>query len=217
MATNQEENAVLDEIILRRRTVRSFKADALPKENIEKIVKAGFAAPYARATGFPLEQIRKFIVIKNGSPAHARAKEMIIAGSKNNLKRLKFASLFNKKLGEKAKALMERLVMVSKKGMPTLETAPYYIVIAERKGIPASETKSMAHAMENMWLKATAMGLGFQLISATGMMSKNKEFMDMLGLNVGEYEIDGCVVGYPNEFPPKRQEIGQAVYLKWME
>ncbi len=217
MATNQEENAILDEIIQKRRSIRNFKTDDVSRENIENIIKAGFAGPYTGATGIPLEQTRKFVVMKRGSDAHTKAKEMIILNTKKNLKKLKFAASFNAKLKEKSKTFIERLAMASEKGMPTLETAPYYIVIAERKGIPASEKQSMAHALENMWLKATALGLGFQLISATGTMSKNKEFMDILGLKMGEYEIDGCAVGYPAQNPPRREDIDTKVYSKWIE
>ncbi len=44
-------------------------------------------------------------------------------------------------------------------------SAPYFIVGAEKKGFPAVEQQFLAHCLENMWLKATALGLGFQLVS----------------------------------------------------
>ena len=181
MAANRDVNEAFDEIILNRRSIRSFKPDDLPKEYVEQVLKAGFAAPYAGATGFPLDEIRKFFVIKNGSAAHSRVEKM------------------------------------AEKGMPTLKTAPYYIIIAERKGFPPVEKQSMSYALENMWLKAAALGIGFQLISATGTMSKDREFMDMLGLKVGEYEIDGCVIGYAAQVPEKRIETGTEKYVKWLE
>jgi nitroreductase len=217
MAANRDVNEAFDEIILNRRSIRSFKPDDLPKEYVEQVLKAGFAAPYAGATGFPLDEIRKFFVIKNGSAAHSRVEKMIVPNIKKNLKKLKFASVLSGAFAKKAKAFVERLKMMAEKGMPTLKTAPYYIIIAERKGFPPVEKQSMSYALENMWLKAAALGIGFQLISATGTMSKDREFMDMLGLKVGEYEIDGCVIGYAAQVPEKRIETGTEKYVKWLE
>jgi len=51
---------------------------------------------------------------------------------------------------------------------------PYYIVVAERSGIPPAEQQSLAHCLENMWLKATALGLGFQLVSVTAQMGRDR-------------------------------------------
>jgi nitroreductase len=217
MASEQEINAALDGIISTRRSIRRFKPDGLAKEAVENIIKAGFAAPFARATDLSLARMRKFVAVKKGSDAHVRLKNMIISNAAENLKKLKLASLFSPKLRKKAALLMERLTRVSEKGLPSMETAPYFIVIAERKGMPASQKQSMSYAMENMWLKATAMGLGFQLISAVGMLSGNRDFMRVLGLDDGEYEIDACVIGYPDETPAKRDEVDIGEYTKWLE
>src|SRR5665647_302111 len=46
-------------------------------------------------------------------------------------------------------------------------TAPEFIVVSEKKGFPAVEQQSLAHCLENMWLKATSLDLGFQLVSST--------------------------------------------------
>lgn len=48
---------------------------------------------------------------------------------------------------------------INQHGIPGLETAPYYIIIAEKKGFPPVEKQSIAHAMENMWLMARHLGL----------------------------------------------------------
>jgi hypothetical protein len=70
--------------------------------------------------------------------------------------------------------------------------------------------------MQNMWLSATARGLGFELISATGIMSKNKEFMKLLGLKAGDYVIDGCVIGVPKTAPVPREESHVEDYVTWI-
>jgi nitroreductase len=50
-----------------------------------------------------------------------------------------------------------------------------------------------------MWLKATALGLGFQLVSATAQMDDNPEFCSALGINPAEWALNGCAIGYPAE------------------
>jgi hypothetical protein len=61
------------------------------------------------------------------------------------------------------------------------------------------------------------LGLGFQLISAVGMLSGNRDFMRVLGLDDGEYEIDACVIGYPDETPEKRDEVDIKEYTRWID
>ncbi len=51
--------------------------------------------------------------------------------------------------------------MIGDKGIPGVSTAPYFIIIAELRGIPPAEQESLAHVLENMWLKTTALNLGF--------------------------------------------------------
>jgi nitroreductase len=53
--------------------------------------------------------------------------------------------------------------------------------------------------MENMWLKATALDLGFHLVSVTSEMESDEEFCKILGIRPGEWELMGCAVGYPED------------------
>jgi hypothetical protein len=50
-----------------------------------------------------------------------------------------------------------------------------------------------------MWLKATALDLGFQLVSATAQMANNPSFCEMLGINPDEWALNGCAIGYSAE------------------
>ena len=79
------------------------------------------------------------------------------------------------------------------------------------------EKQTIAHAMQNMWLSATVQGLGFQLVSQTVMMSKNKEFMQLLGLKPGDYELDGCVIGMPKMVPELREERHLEDFVTWVQ
>jgi nitroreductase len=50
-----------------------------------------------------------------------------------------------------------------------------------------------------MWLKATALGLGFQLVSITAQMADNPAFCKIFDLPPGEWALMGCAIGYPAE------------------
>ncbi len=100
--------------------------------------------------------------------------------------------------------------------VPGVGTAPFYIVIAERKGFPPVEQESLAHCLENMWLKATALGLGFQLVSATAQMADNEEFCRILGLQTGVWGFMGCAAGYPLETLPGSVRPPAKDVISWM-
>jgi nitroreductase len=71
--------------------------------------------------------------------------------------------------------------------------------------------------MENMWLKATALELGFQLVSITSEMPQNPEFCPILGINPGEWELMGCAIGYPQEMlSPSIRPLVEDV-TQWLE
>jgi nitroreductase len=117
-----------------------------------------------------------------------------------------------------AGSFAQRLDAIQKMGLvPGIGTAPYYIVVAERKGYPPVELQSLAHCMENMWLKATALGLGFQLVSITSEMSKNPEFCRILGINAGAWDLMGCAIGYPHDelSPSIRPPVDDVT--RWLE
>jgi hypothetical protein len=62
-----------------------------------------------------------------------------------------------------------------------------------------------------MWLKAAALGLGLQLLSITEQMASDREFCELIKIPVGEFALDGCVLGYPDMKPnvPKRPILSQ--------
>jgi nitroreductase len=124
----------------------------------------------------------------------------------------------NANLRAQAIGFVQRLAMMKNRGMvPGVGTAPYYVVVAERRGFPPVEQQSLAHCLENMWLKATALELGFQIVSATAQMSVNPEFCNLLGILPGEWELMGCAIGYPAD------ELGPSIrppvddVTRWLE
>jgi nitroreductase len=102
-------------------------------------------------------------------------------------------------------------------GIPNVGKAPYYIVAAEQKGIPRVEQRSLAHCMQNMWLKATALGLGFQLLSITAEMAEDREFCSLIDIPFGQFALDGCLIGYADRIsPPSSQPCADEV-TRWID
>ncbi|MCI5208615.1 MAG: hypothetical protein D3910_07440 [Candidatus Electrothrix sp. ATG2] len=72
------------------------------------------------------------------------------------------------------------------------------------------------HVMENMWLTATAHGVGFQMLSVTNGLAKNKQFMQLLGLPPKEWALNGCVVGMPKHPPKGKRERKTEHFIRWV-
>ena len=213
----KECNIAFDEIIRNRRSIRFFKDETPPKELVEEIIEAGLFAPYAAQAVGEEEYFRKFIVIPKDSPKIKEIGEI----TKNKLKimsrGLKEQMKTNPDLKEKGSSFLKRLELFADKGVLGIGTAPYYIVVAEMKGFPPVEQQSIAHCLQNMWLKATALNLGFHLVSATAQMGEDEEFCKILGINPGEFEINGCAVGYPNEFPGEASRPETKAAIRWIK
>lgn len=199
--TNEQKNAILDGIILERRTHRRFNEE-IPSDNmIIEIINAGLHAPFAGvAVANEKEYFRRFFVIRKSSDTMATLKPLIFGEVLRKASDLDHAIEKNEQLRTQATGFMNRLAMFKKMGfIPGVGTAPFYIVIAEKKGFPPVEQESLAHCLENMWLKATALGLGFQIVSITAQMADNAEFCRILDLQSGKWGFMGCAIGYPIE------------------
>jgi nitroreductase len=179
----------LDEIILERRTVRAFASAIPPEDQIRSILKAGLHAPYAALAAQGNDDYRRFIVVSGQSEASKAIKELVKKHTDKFSKIIPVLNIFLKnKIGEAFRKRLQTDLM---------GVAPWYIFVAEPKGFPPASLKSIAHCMENMWLKATELGLGFRLISVFESMGKNEELCRLLSLKKGAYELNCCAIGYP--------------------
>jgi nitroreductase len=203
-ALNAEHNAVLDEILEMRRSIRAFKDEPPSREAIKQIIHAGVLAPYAALAVTSDGYFRRFFVVSNKSPATRTIAALGRQTAQTAAERLRKQTEKDPSLRDKASAFLQRLDHIARTGVPVIGAAPYYIVVAERKGVPASQQQSLAHCLQNMWLKATALGLGFQLVSLTAQLGESKEFCDTISLPIGEFEVNGCAIGYAKELPPPR-------------
>lgn len=192
----KEDNEVFDRIIEKRSTCRSFSERLPEKEDIEKIIDAGTKAPYASIDAKAIDVFRHFYVIFHDDPRMEVIDRLIREQSALDLERRleeKKSDPFLQENGERVEKLWDH---VAKHGESTFPNPPCMIVVAEWRGARRAERQSLAHLMENMWLKATSLNLDFQIISVIENMVSNKEFCDMFHLPVGEYGFHACVVGY---------------------
>ncbi|HUH79492.1 MAG TPA: nitroreductase family protein [Methanoregula sp.] len=216
---DEQKNFVLDQILAGRRSHRQFRPEIPPADAIARIIHAGLLAPYAAAAvGGSGDYFRRFFVIPNGSAGMQRTLPLVRAEVNAMAEELDREMAASPVLRDRAAGFVRRLAAMRKTGIvPGVGTAPYYIVVAERKGFPPVELQSLAHCMENMWLKATALCLGFQLVSITSRMAGNPAFCGILGIAPGEWELMGCAVGYAREeLPPSVRPPVERV-TKWLE
>lgn len=205
-----EKNKILDEIIVNRRTIREFKPDIPSKELIEEILEAGLQAPFAAIAVIGEKHFRRFFVLKEGDSMNTLAD--IIQ------KRVKVIS--DNLSGQiniipKAEEFLKILKDIADKGFNI--RPPYLIIVAEKEGFPPVAQLSLAHCLENMWLKVTALGLGFRLVSLISEMSRDPEFCEFIGIKPGEYALNGCMVGYPKTIPPKVERPLLKEVTIWIE
>lgn len=215
----EQKNRYLDQVLAERRTYRLFSPVSPSDEEIRRILHAGLAAPFAATSvGTPKDYFRRFFVIRNGS-ASIRALHPLLMAEVNALAaELDSAMKDDPKLRADALLFSRRLERIKKLGtIPGIGTAPLYLIAAERRGYPPAGLQSLAHCMENMWLKATALGLGFQLISLTSRMADNEAFCAILGIRSGEWDLMGCAVGYPQDelSPSIRPPVEDLIH--WLE
>ena len=209
-------NYIFDKIIKSRRSIRFFKDKSPSKENIEDILDAGMKAPYAAQAVGDNEEFRRFFVFENGTESIKIAGDLMSKKAEEGLKH--FKSMITEKpfLKHKVQPFMEKLQMIVDNGVLGVGTAPYFVVVAELKGVPPVEQESIAHCLENMWLKATALELGFHVVSLTSQMADDEDFMKLLDIPLGKYGINGCAIGYPSSETPPRPRPDTKKATKWL-
>jgi len=206
VSIDRERVAAVEHVIRQRRSVRSFADDIPAREDLERILAAGLAAPYAAAMAPGSALDRRFFVLPRGSAAAATARAAIQVHAA--------AALAGGALPD---ALRARLEPVSQGRILGVGTAPYYVVVAERGAMIPVQQQSLAHALENMWLMATALGLGMHLVSATTTMGDDPAFCELLGLAVGEFALNGCAMGVSAEPPEMRAAPDAMAATTWLD
>ncbi len=191
-----EHSAALDIIVRARHSVRAFSSSSPSQEAVAAIIQAGLLAPFGALAVAGKPDFRKVFVFRNSSTAMEAAARIL----KNRI--AKQADELEKKMG--SIPFVENLKRIGQQGVPGVGSAPYFVVVGERKGMPPIAAQSLCYCLQNMWLKATSLGIGLQLISATTQMDSDPEFCSLLNIPVGEYALDGCALGYPaDKYQPR--------------
>jgi nitroreductase len=178
-----EHSAALDVIVRARRSVRAFDPIPPRKEAIEAIIQAGLLAPFGALAVAGKPDFRKVFVIRSLSSAMEAAADIL----KHRM--AKVADELEKKVGPVP--FVQNLKRIGQQGVSGVGNAPYFVVVGERKGIPPIAAQSLSYCLQNMWLKATSLGIGLQLVSATIQMDGDPDFCRLLGIPCGEYALDG--------------------------
>jgi nitroreductase len=172
-------------------------------------------APYS-GLGVSGEEFRRIIVIPRESPAMSKATSLVRRGARASKEQLEAEMQRDPLVKANGQAYLRVLQMAQREEVPMLAKAPFYIVVAEQRGIPHVEHCSLAHALQNMWLEATALGLGFQLLTATQRLAGDQEFCTLLGLPLGAFEVDGCLLGYAAERPEAVPRPDARKVISWL-
>lgn len=206
-------NEVLDMLLRTRRSTRSFTKEVPSKELVEEIIEAGRLAPYAILAVAKQTDFRHFFVISNDSLQMDKIKTILGDVLKSEISTREKEVKDNITL----QSFITSLKMQVEKGVLGVGTAPYLIIVAERHGTPPIEQKSLSHVMQNMWLKATALELGFELVSAIGRLNNNKDFCEILGVPTGEYGFDACTIGFSTTSVTREGRAVPYPSTKWIE
>jgi len=205
-----EHSAALEVIIKSRRSVRAFSAISPSQEAIESIIQAGLLAPFGALAVVGTPDFRKVFVIRSSSAAMEAAVGIL----KNKMATL--ADELEKKVGPAP--FVQNLKRVGQQGVAGVGNAPYYVVVGEKKGMPPVAAQSLSYCLENMWLRATSLRIGLQLVSATTQMESDPDFCGLLNISCGEYALDGCALGYPadNYQPPPVEYPSLTKSVSWL-
>jgi nitroreductase len=205
-----EHSDAIDAILKARHSVRAFSTIPPSREAIESIIQAGLWAPFAALAVAGKPDFRKVFVIKSSSGTMEAVAEIL----KNRMAKL--ADELEKRVG--LGPFVQNLKRIGQQGVSGVGNAPYYVIVAEQKGTPPVAAQSLCYCLHNMWLKATSLGIGLQLVSATAQMDNDPDFCRLLNISVGEYALDGCALGYPadNYQPPLVQYPALAKSLIWL-
>ena len=100
------------------------------------------------------------------------------------------------------------------------DTAPYWVFITERRHMPFILTKlarqSMGHCLQNIWLRATELGLIMQPISSVYQIQDKKRVLTLLDLDELGWEMASFLVGFPFKAQkPAKRKYNLDKDIKW--
>ncbi|GAB1442701.1 nitroreductase family protein [Ignavibacteriales bacterium] len=207
----------LKETIERRRSVRHFKPESLPLDDIKEMVRLAGLAPSINNA-----QLWKFTAVTN--------KEII--SNMSNIVNGKISGMLNAReneKGEKIKTTVSHFstVFTDAPVVIAVQMKPYDAVvdtILEASGLTHDQMNKMRNypdiqsigaAIENIMLAATSMGYGCCWL--TGLLVAREELEPILGVKE-PYKLAACIaVGKPLESLPAREKLPLESILEVIE
>ncbi len=204
----------LDEALLQRQTVRVFSDEKPEKEKLEAMIEAGRLAPFAGLVQKDAERFRHFFVVPRESALMPKLQALVQQGRRAEAERMAREGL-DKRFPESA-AMLRAL---GERPAEDLLLAPYLIVAAERGGVPQREKVVLGYVLENMWLKATELGLAVKVCSGVADVADTAALAALFGLDENEtYAFDAVSVGCPRgPLPARTAERKPLPSVTWCE
>jgi len=186
-------NPVL-EAISKRKSVRAYKADAIPRDVLQSIIDAGNTAPAQGRTkegsaGFDFQPWR-FVVVEDADMKR-KLVETTLPFWKNMIESMK-----------DSQPQMYEGVMAQFEAMPEPKDMIYYgapaiVFVVGPKGYDVS----IALACQNMMIAATSLGIGSCYVGFGSMVTGNPEIVEALELQEDEKILGPIILGYEADIP----------------
>ena len=182
----------------------------IPEGELKKILEAGSWAPTAHnMQNFEVVVVDDPTIIRQIAAIRRPVSAQFVL---ENYKQLSFSEqeLKKKKVGLLGAMFPPFMLTpgaeIPKEGRPVLLSTPTLLVVVydPRRRAPASEGDflgiiSLGCVMENMWLEAKSLGIGFHIVSALGAPHIAQEVKHILGVPPQLQIAFTCRVGYPAE------------------
>ncbi|MCZ7357652.1 MAG: nitroreductase family protein [Candidatus Methanoperedens sp.] len=186
------------EMIKTRRSVREFKQDQIPDDEIKFLIDCARYAP----TGFNT-QPWSFLVIKN-KDAMRKISE---SGKKSMIPLLE-------PMKDSSQKARDFLVFLKTKGTDMFYNAPVLVIILGNKSAPTVDF-DCSMAAQNMMLAAHSKGIGSCWIGGVLPALMNEELLKELGAPDGYKAIAPLIFGYPKSKTSMPEKIEpKVVWLK---
>ena len=186
------------EIIKTRRSVREYKEDAIPDEDIEFLIDCARFAP----TGFNA-QPWKFMVVKNKDTK----REISERGKKTLLPMIE-------PVKDKSQKMEDFISFLKTEGTDLFYDAPVLVIILGNENAMTTDN-DCSMAAQTMMLAAHSKGIGSCWIGAAQPALMDEGFLKELGVPDGYKVVAPLIFGYPKgetEMPEKNEP--EVIWLK---
>jgi nitroreductase len=189
----------LFDLIKTRRSVREFLKKPIPKEVLEKIVRAGIWAPSAMN-----RQPWRFVVVQD-----PKSLKLLSTAAKEELMKFLQTREAEKQYG---KSNVSHFMPHADGDDMIFYNAPAIVFVIDTLG--TGDHFDHGLATENMMLMAHGLGVGSCCIGLSTPIENSEKVRTLLGMDEKEKVVIGVIFGYPSEKPHETQRKFDVV--KWL-